>query len=189
MYHNPYQAQKETRNGHKTIILDALKDSPQRFTDLLTISKLSPAGLTNILKSMIKEKSIKQNPTDKMYSFTNLGLELLKSADITHILNRIRNDDGVYYRNYSGVFDTILSHKNTGVIYPFLCIDKNLDSLNLLSTDDVKEVNKLLLKKLSNSINRNKLIEKNTGEIVLGFVINYQNAEKILKKPKRGKKK
>lgn len=138
-----------------------------------------------MLKGLQEERLIDHNPKNKQYYIANSGLKLLKSADISHITNRIRNDDGMYYPNYSDMSQVFLPQRATGAVRPFMYIDKNLDLLNLLSTSDVEDIETLMFKKLSNSIKRNRLIEENTGEIVLGFIIDYHNAEKILKKPKR----
>jgi len=112
-------------------------------------------------------------------------LKILETADISYITNRIQSDGGRYYHNYSDTMQTIIPRRMAGAIHPFMYIDKNLDSLNLFSTSDVEDIEKLLFKKLTNNIKKNRLIEKNTGDIVLGFVINYQKVEKLL----RGKRK
>lgn len=180
-----YQTQFDTKKDNMNKILNALKDSPKRNKDLLKICKLSDSGLSKILKNMLKDGLIEHNPKTKEYSIVHTGLKILETADISSITNRIRNDDGMYYHNYSGVMQTIISRRAIGAVKPFMYIDKNLDTLNLFSTSDVEEIEKLVFKKLSSSIRRNRLIEKNAGDIVLGFIINYQKAEQLL----RGKKK
>lgn len=180
-----YQTQLDTKKDNLNKILNALKDSPKRNKDLLKICKLSDSGLAKILKNMLKIRLIEHNPKTKEYSIVDAGLKILETADISHITNRIRNDNGIYYHNYSDTVQTIIPRRVTGAIHPFMYIDKNLDSLDLLSTSDVEDVEKILFKKLSKSIKKNKLIEKNAGDIVLGFVIDYQKVEKLLRGKKR----
>lgn len=189
MPHTPYQAQLDAKNRHRNIILNALKDSPKRFSELAKSTGFSDAGLDKMLKGLRKDKLIEHDSKNKLYSLTNHGLKILQTADISYITNRIQSDNGMYYPRYSGVSQSLIPQRASGAIRPFLYIDKNLDSLNLVSTNDVEEIEKIVFRKLSKNIRRNKLIEKNTGDIVLGFVIDYHKTEKLLSQKKQGKMK
>ncbi|MGY5147461.1 MAG: MarR family transcriptional regulator [Candidatus Nitrosopumilus sp. bin_7KS] len=181
MPERPYQAQFDTKNKNIAKVLNALKDSPKLNKDLKRICKLSDAGLSNILKRMMKNKLIEYDSKNRNYYIVDKGFRALEESDISYITNRIRDDDGTFYRYYSGVYQTLIPRRRVGAIKPFMYIDKSLDSLNLFSTEDVEEIEKLAFKKLSQSIKRNKLVEKNTGDIVLGFVIDYRKAEILVK--------
>ena len=174
-----YHAQKNTRDKNKSIILDALKDFPQRFTELQQISNLSPAGLTKLLKDMLKEDLI-QKESDKKYSATNLGEKILKSADVSYITNRIRNEGGMYYPHYFGTKQVLRNFKLNEVISPFLYIDKNLDS-KILSESYVEKIQQIIYDKIKKSIEKERNKDEFSGQMVLGFVIDYAKAKDLLK--------
>ncbi|MCH7560136.1 MAG: hypothetical protein IIC67_01995 [Thaumarchaeota archaeon] len=132
--------------------MKSLKDSPKRFSELKRITGFSDRGISKMLKGLQEEGLIDHNPKNKQYYIANTGLKLLKSADISHITNRIRNDDGMYYPNYSDMSQVFLPQRATGAVRPFMYIDKNLDLLNLLSASDVEDIETLMFKKLSNII-------------------------------------
>ncbi|MGY5147476.1 MAG: winged helix-turn-helix domain-containing protein [Candidatus Nitrosopumilus sp. bin_7KS] len=177
--YDSYHAQKSTRDKNKAVILDALKDSPQRFTELLKISGLSPAGITKLLLDMVKEDLIHKE-SDKRYSVTNTGKKILQSADISYITNRIRNEGGTYHPRYSGVKEVLKNFRLNDAIYPFLYVDKNLDS-EILSTSYVEKIQEMILEKIKKSIEKEKKKDKFSGQMVLGFVIDYTEAKDLLK--------
>ena len=51
---------------------------------------------------------------------------------------------------------------------------KVLISLNLLSSDDVSDIEEFIFEKLSKNIPKKQLDDKKIGDMVLGFSINYQ---------------
>lgn len=184
--YEPYEAQKNIRDKNKFIILDALKDSSQRFTELQQISKLSPAGLTKLLKAMLNEDLIHKE-SDKRYSATNIGEKILKSADVSYITNRIRNEGGVYYPHYLGTKQVLRNFKLNEMIYPFLYLDKNLDS-EILSTSYVEKIQQMISDKIKKSIKKERKKDKFSGQMVLGFVIDYTKAKDLLKSKERKQK-
>ena len=174
---------KRERSRNKVII--ALNHEPKRFTDLQKDTGLSAVGLTSILKILQEEKEIKLELIDnkKKYKLTKKGT--ISVADLNFLsigLDNIKTRNGKYYSTYSRLNPNMTSSSLPWGIESDLTIDKEIDSLNLLTRSDVAEIEELLFRKLSKNIPKKKLTEKFLGQMILGFTIDYNELTQSIKK-------
>jgi predicted transcriptional regulator len=173
---------KRERSRNKIFV--ALRNKPKRFTDLEVDTGLSAVGLTSILKILQKEGEIKLELIDdkKKYKLTKKGTVSVSNLNLLSMnLEKIMSDEGKYYSTFSGLTPSMSSCGLAWGIDSDLTLDKNIDSLNLLSKKDVGDIEEFIFKILSKNIPKNKLDEKISGEMILGFVINYSELIKSIK--------
>ncbi|MCV0411171.1 hypothetical protein [Nitrosopumilus sp.] len=153
-----------------------LKNSPKRFKDLLKSTKFSPTGLTKILKELVSENKIQKTLHEGKEAYS-LSKKQSRDFDdlfnVAHTINSIIGKGGKYYRFHSGLEDILQNPKSSLGIESNLTLDKELDKLDLLSSKDIDEIRKIVLKKIVHNIKTQKLNKKQTGELVLSFVIDY----------------
>ncbi|MHB8360223.1 MAG: hypothetical protein ACYDAO_00055 [Thermoplasmataceae archaeon] len=89
MTYEKFRTQNETKNKNEEKILTALHEKPMKFTELRDITKLSPMGLTQILKRLLESKKIEKviYKDKEAYKLTKKGLDYLKGMWM--ILNEI----------------------------------------------------------------------------------------------------
>jgi len=164
------------RERSRNKVLIALQNEPKRFTDLEKDTKLSPSGLNQILKILKNENIIESTLIDDKprYQLTKKGVISLDDAiNLSNDVNRIRSRGGKHFRDYSNLWYSMISLALHWGIESDLTLDKNLSKLHILEKKDVKDIEKILYEKLLKNIKNGKLNEKQIGDIVLGFKINY----------------
>ena len=171
------------RERSRNKVLIALKNEPKRFKDLETKTKLSPAGLTEILKILKKEKTIEPTLIEgkSHYKLTKKGTRSLSDViNLVNDVNAIRNRGGKHFRDYSHLWGSILVSRLPWGIESDLTLDKNLNESNLFSNDDVWDIEEFIFKIIANNIKKRRLNEEQSGEIVLGFKIDYNELIKSI---------
>jgi len=165
------------RERSRNMVMNVLKTEPKRFKDLQEETGLSAAGLDEIRKILLEEKKIVRELIGKkaVYRLTKKGE---KSFDrvflISHKVERIIKNNGVHHPNISQNTLSLLSCNLPWGIDSDLIVDERIDSLNLLSSDDVLDIEKFIFEKLSKNIPKKQLDDKKIGDVVLGFSIDYQ---------------
>ncbi len=165
------------RERSRNKVLIALKSEPKRFKDLLEETKLSAAGLDAIRKILLEEKLIVHELIGKkaVYRLTKKGEKSFDNVFlISHNIDRIISNNGIHHPNISQNTQSISSSNLPWGIDSDLIVDKKIDSLNLLSSGDVSDIEEFIFKKLSKNIPKKQLDDKKIGNMVLGFDINYQ---------------
>ncbi|MCE2506291.1 MAG: hypothetical protein J4F36_07470 [Nitrosopumilaceae archaeon] len=175
------------RERSRNAVLIALQKEPKRFTDLVKDEEvnLSAVGLTSILKILSEDDEIQLELIDnkKKYVLTNKGTISVSNLNFLSIgLANIISRDGKYYSTYSRLQPSMLSSSLPWGIESDLIVDKEIDSLNLLSRSDVLEIEELLFRKLSKHIPKRKLEQKLVGQMILGFTIDYPELIKSVEK-------
>ena len=175
------------RERSRNMVLIALEKEPKRFTDLENDDDvdLSAVGLTSILKILQEDGEIKLELIDnkKKYKLTKKGTISVSDLNFLSIgLDNIKSRNGKYYSSYSGLHPVMLSSSLPWGIESDLTIDNEIDSLNLLSREDVSEIEELLFRKLSKNIPKRKLEQKLVGKMILGFTVDYNELINSIKK-------
>lgn len=168
----------------RNMVLNALKINPQGFSSLEKSTGLSPVGLNDIRKILLNEKLIEPAIIDgkKVYKITEKGtISLGFYPYLAYLINAMHLRDGKYHSDYSRTTGSILSLDLSWGIQSDLMYDKEIDALNLLSPKDVLEIEKLLYKKITNNIKKQKLNKEQIGKMVLGFDIDYNEVLKSIK--------
>jgi len=172
------------REKSRNKVLISLQNSSKRFKDLEKETELSPAGLSAILKLLTTEKEIEPTLIDNKsgYKLTKKGkFSFDELFLLSHDIDEIRSRDGKHYRNYSHLWGSIISCGLHWGIESDLTLDKEINKLNLLQSDDVREIEELVFKKITNNIKKKKLNEEQFGKMVLGFSIDYNTLIKSIK--------
>ena len=166
---------RRQRSRNKVII--ALKSEPMRFKDLLEKTKLSAAGLDEIRKILLEEKEIVRELDGKktVYRLSDKGKKSLDTVFlISHDIDKIVKNEGIHHPHTSeNTIQLSLSNLPWGIDSDMI-VDKEIDSLNLLSSSDVSDIEEFIFQKLSKNIPKKQLDDKKMGDMVLGFSINYQ---------------
>lgn len=174
---------KRERSRNKVFI--ALKNEPKRFTDLENDVDLSAVGLTAILKILSEEGEIGLKLIDnkKKYYLTKKGTISVSDLNFLSIgLENIKSRDGKYHSTYSRLYPSMISSSLPWGIDSDLIVDTEIDDLNLLTREDVNEIEKLLFRKMSKNILKRKFDEKLIGKMILGFTIDYTELIESIKK-------
>lgn len=146
MTYDRFRAQKERKDKNERLILKLLYDSPMRFKDLLEKTKLSRAGLGDVLKRLQKAKQIEPIIYEgkPAYSLTKKGEKTVKAIPIIQdsiesILDGKYNyssEIGKFSLGYKGINLDVLSdvRVNTELIRPFEeiikgCLKKSTDTI------------------------------------------------------------
>jgi hypothetical protein len=110
-----------------------------------------------------------------VYRLTKKGEKSFDSAFlISHTVKRIIQNNGTHYPNTSENTQSLISLNLPWGIDSDLIVDESIDSLNLLSSGDVSDIEEFIFEKLSKNIPKKQLDDKKIGDMVLGFSIDYQ---------------
>jgi len=174
---------KRERSRNKVFI--ALKNEPKRFTDLEKDTGLTAVGLTSILKILLKEEEIVLELIDnkRKYKLTKKGTISISDLNFLSIgLANIKSRNGKYYPDYSRLYPSIVSSSLPWGIISDLTVDTEINALNLLSRNDVGEIEEFIFRKVSKNIPKRKLDKKYIGKMILGFTIDYPDLVKSIEK-------
>lgn len=173
MVSRPIDMRRE-RSRNKVLI--SLRRGSKRFKDLEKETELSSAGLSAILKLLVTGKEIEPTLVDNKsgYKLTEKGkISFDDLFLLSHDIDEIRSRDGIHYRNYSDLWGSIISCGLPWGIESDLTLDKEINELNLLQNEDVRDIEELIFEKITKNIKKKKLTEEQFGKIVLGFSIDY----------------
>jgi hypothetical protein len=177
----PKSADKEQNRAR---ILRLLDTGPKRFTDLLKETGFSPRGLTTMLKDLEGahkiEKTRLQNGRES-YRATKSGESwLMKYVGIVALANFLRDEGGKYYEHHSGINTVMTNIDLTWGIQVDMLVGKNLE--NPITSDTAHKLERLLYKQIKEDIKNKKihLDQSKKGDILLGFMINYEDLVKSI---------
>lgn len=168
--------QNATKKSNKESIILAL-EKPKNFTELEKILPMSQTTLSKWLNELKLENEIEQTIKDgkTVYQLTKIGIASFD--DFTNLANdyhKIRNRDGKHFRDFSSLWGLMISAQLHWGIESDLTLDKNLTKNNILSKEDVEYIETIIFEKLSKNIHKKDLDKNISGEILLGFKINYK---------------
>jgi len=174
---NNYTPRKQiqTKNSNRESVILAL-ETPKTFTELDKILSISHTTLTKLLKELKSENKIEKtiqngNP---VYQMTKKGEDyFMDTINLSSDVDRIRTRGWKHYRYHSSIGDILSKPKLSFGIESDLTLDKELDKLHLLQEDDINDIKELVLKKIVKNVKEQKLNEKQAGQLVLGFLIDY----------------
>ncbi len=173
------------REKSQSLVIKSLLNTPLRFNELRKETGLSSRGLNETLKLMknynVVEPVIIDNKSK--YRLTKDGENLIeKYLFLSFDIEQIRFRDGMHFRDYSTMCNTIIPQSLPWGIESDLTVDAEIHSLNLLTSKDVIEIEELIFRKISKNIHKNNIDEKKKGKMVLGFCIDYPNLIKSIEK-------
>lgn len=176
-----YYYQHEVRRRNRERILSLLNEGPKRFTDLLNESKLSPKGLTAILKDLENQKKIKRVVHEKKqaYELTKKGIAILTGHYLLRtMIESLEKKGSQYYENYSNVqYSTWFCRLPWGIDDELIIENSIGEKFNPITKDIAAALNEELYKRIKEKIIKKELpIDKNRkGLLLLCFTIDYKD--------------
>jgi len=186
MVQSGHTAQQKIKELNRSGVMVCLKDEAKRFKDIKEITGLSPMGLTKILSGLEEEGLIGRKTEGRWSSYilTRKGEKMLfKMTTLDMIIGKIQDDGGKYHHDYSG---TKGSMELSGLVWGIqddLVIGKEIgEKDNPLLPDIVRSTQAYMFQEIKSAAKNNliKLDEKKKGQIVLGFVIDYDDLVKSI---------
>ena len=100
----PSEYQEKVREGNRMMVLSLLKDEEMRFSELQTLSGMSPRGLSKILQDLEGHELVGRKLKGRWpaYDITKKGLSLiLNTMTIGFFSDQIQKAGGKYFHDYS----------------------------------------------------------------------------------------
>lgn len=178
-----YKRQKDLKTVNRTGILEALKESPKRFKELQSITKLSPMGLTKALRDLQDEKKISKTIFDghEGYEITKEGVKHVESRWLLiNELLKLQDKNSLYIPKRgileAGIRSIIIASNDKHQYRPPLSLTLPNEQLihDVVFRDMVKAV---LSKKVSISIPMD-------AKVIVATTIDYSVLTTFLKKVK-----
>ncbi len=186
MVKSGYTAQQKIKELNRSGIMTCLKDEAKRFKDIKQITGLSPMGLTKILAGLEEEGLIGRKTEGRWSSYvlTRKGERMLfKMTTLDMIIGKIQDDGGKYHHDYSSAKASMELSGLVWGVQDDLVIDKEIgEKDNPLSPGTVRSIQSHMFQEIKSDVKNNliKLDEKKKGQIVLGFVIDYDDLVKSI---------
>lgn len=183
MPYESYWSQKRIKEQNRNKILRILSEKPRTFTELLQITKFSPAGLTKILEGLVKDKIItKGKKRGEPYNTKNGFAKQFLNLDNT--ISEIVYDNGKYYVDYEDhISSSLPPYSPPWGIMSHLYLHKNIGKkLNPFSKLDVFDIEKYIFDKIRDNIKHYRVEVDKTkeGKIVLAYEIDYKTLFKSI---------
>ena len=192
-----YVKQREDGEENRNKILEIIGESKKRFSEIKSKITFSDPILTKHLDRMQKEGLIeKKLYNNKLYYvLTKKGIKTISfdtTKSLQSYLARVRKNDGWTFYDYSELGIALGICSLPWGIDPHLTINTKLEKLKLLKSDDVKEIEKLLYKKIRKNVKNIReqqskfktdaleLLEND--RFVLGFNIDLAKVHESIKK-------
>jgi hypothetical protein len=180
--HNFHQQMEKEFNQGK--ILELIKSEGKTNKQLLNELPFTSTTLAKHLNELLERREIKKEILngEKVYVLGDKGI--ISPIDISHLshyLEEIKKHDGLARYDYSRLWGETLSSSLSWGIISHLITDKDLNDGNIFSSDDMRDVEKLIFSKITHNIKTKKIkkqVEK--GDCVIGFSINYEEILKSL---------
>ena len=179
-------AQQKVKELNRSGVMTCLKDEAKRFKDLKKMTGLSPMGLTKILSGLEEEGLIGRKTEGRWSSYilTRKGEKMLfKMTTLDMIISKIQDDGGKYHHDYS---DAKGSMELSGLVWGIqddLVIGKDIgEKDNPMLPGIVRSTQAHIFREIKSAVKNNliKLDEKKKGQMVLGFVIDYDDLVKSI---------
>lgn len=177
----PKSADKEQNRAR---ILRLLGAGPKRFTDLQKETGFSPRGLTTMLKDLEGQHKIEKTTLEsgkEAYRATKSGESwLMKYIGIVALANLLRDEGSDYYEDHSFMRGSMYFYEMPWGVQDDLMVDKNLE--NPITKETAFELQRLLYRLIKEDYKNNKIHLDATkkGNILLGFMINYDELVKSI---------
>ena len=180
--------QKIIKKKNQKRIVELINLGEKSFGDLLDLLKksnspLSHTTLSNHLNELQENHIIEKNflKRKEVYKLSKKGrMTLSDIINLSRDVDRIRSRNGKHFRDYSHLWGSIISSRLSWGIESDLTLDKNLNESNLFSNDDVCNIEEFVFNIIANNIKKRKPNGEQSGEIVLGFKINYNELIKSI---------
>jgi DNA-binding HxlR family transcriptional regulator len=179
-------AQQKIKELNRSGVMVCLKDEAKRFKDLKEMTGLSPMGLTKILAGLEEEGLIGRKTEGRWSSYilTRKGEKMLfKMTTLDMIIGKIQDDGGKYHHDYSGAKGSMELSGLVWGIQDDLVIGKEIgEKDNPMLPGIVRSTQAHIFREIKSAAKNNliKLDEKKKGQMVLGFVIDYDDLVKSI---------
>jgi hypothetical protein len=172
------------KEQNRARIIRLLGSGPKRFTDLLNETGFSPRGLTTMLKDLEKAHRVEKTALEngkEAYKATKSGESwLMKYVGIVSMANFLRDEGADYYEDHSFMRGSMYFYEMPWGVQDDIMVDRNLE--NPISKETAFELQRLLYQKIKEDYKNNKIQLDPTkkGDILLGFMIDYENLVKSI---------
>ena len=179
-------AQQKIKELNRSGIMTCLKNGAKRFKDLKEMTGLSPMGLTKILSGLEEDGLIGRKTEGRWSSYvlTRKGERMLvKMTTLDMIIGKIQDEGGKYHHDYSGAKGSMELSGNIWGIQDDLVIGKEIgEKDNPMLPDIIRSTQAHMFREIRSAAknNRIKFDEKKKGQMVLGFVIDYDDLIKSI---------
>ncbi len=179
-------AQQKIKELNRSGVMTCLKDEAKRFKDLKEMTGLSPMGLTKILSGLEEEGLIGRKTEGRWSSYilTRKGEKMLfKMTTLDMIIGKIQDEGGKYHHDYSGAKGSMELSGLVWGIQDDLVIGKEIgEKDNPMLPDIARSTQAHIFREIKSAAKNNliKLDDKKKGQMVLGFVIDYDDLVKSI---------
>jgi len=176
--------QKIKKEKNQKIIIELIRKEEMSFTQLSSKVPFSQTTLTKHLKILSKNKNIVKGILNgnEVYKLTKKGKKSFSDLfNLVHDMEKIRTRGGKHFRDYSYLHVSMLGLDVPWGIESDLTLDKELCEEKLLTRKDVSDIEEFIFKKFVKNLKKKELSEDKSGEIVLGFSIDYNKLLKSIK--------
>jgi len=180
----PYWRQQEIKQGNRSEILALINEEPRRFKDLLELTGLSPTGLTNVLQELEKQNKIKKMSKERTspYKVTSRGISYADLFHLGNVYHQMKKNGCKYIFDYSSLWTDITPYYSWGILSHFIVEKRIIEGLQLLSSEDHKEIEKFVFNKISKNVKEKqiKYNESKKGKMLLVLEFEYPDLIKSI---------
>jgi len=175
-----------TKGLRKNRVLSFLEAGPQTFKQLEKAYGKGPSSLNRILIELDDDKKISLtiHNKKKAYEITKKGRDSLLSFGIIGMLiNQILVKGGLYHEDYDNLCGSMFYCDLPWGIQDDLVYDKKLHKYNPITKETASNIHKSLYNNILQDAKNKKIIldESKTGQVILGFLIDYHDLIKSIK--------
>lgn len=172
------------RKKSRDKVIFALKSGAKRFVDLKSETGLSPIGLNDIRKILLEEGLIHQiqNNNSKGYELTEKGK---KDSDIVSEFiakTEIKIDLSETNWDYSRMNSSLTALNLPWGINSELIKDKKINHYEILSNEDVGDIEELIFNKLVKNKVNEKYFDKNNKKMIISFELDLEQISESIEK-------
>lgn len=169
------------RKKSREKVLYFLKEGSKRFVDLKRETGLSPRGLNEIRKILLEEGLIQQTQS-KAYELTEKGKEMSNTVSQFDAKTEIKIDLSETNWDYSE-----MNRSLTGLHLPWgisseLIKDKKIKHSEILSREDVEEIEELIFEKMVENKVNEKYFDKKNNKMVISFELDLEKVSESIEK-------
>ena len=169
------------REKSRNKILFALKEGSKRFVDLKRETGLSPRGLNDIRKILLEENLIQQT-NSKAYELTEKGKEKSNIVSQFDAKTEIKIDLSETNWDYSRMNGSLTALHLPWGISSELIKDKKINHYEILSSEDVGDIEELIFNKLVKNKVNEKYFNKKNKKMVISFELDLEQVSDSIEK-------
>lgn len=172
------------KEQNRARIVRLLGTGSKRFTDLLNETGFSPRGLTTMLNDLVTAHKIEKTTLEngkEAYKATKSGESwLMKYIGIVSMANFLRDEGADYYEDRSFMRGSMYFYEMPWGVQDDIMVDRDLE--NPITKETAFELQRLLYKRIKEDYKNNKvqLDPSKRGNILLGFMIDYEELVKSI---------